>query len=64
MLYVKYEKNWPTASEEKYFENVDDEQRTDGRTTDTSISFKLTYEPLFGSGELKSNYIEGSGRPQ
>ena len=29
-----------TASEEKSFENVDD-----GRTTDTSIYYKLTYEP-------------------
>ena len=40
MLYVKYEKNWPAASEEKSFENVDD-----GRTTDTSIYYKLTLEP-------------------
>ena len=34
----------PTASEEMSFENVDD-GRMDGRTTDTSICYKLTYEP-------------------
>ena len=37
------------ASEEKSFENVDDGRtngRTDdGRTTDTSINYKLTYDP-------------------
>ena len=42
-----------SASEEKSFENVhDDGRRTDGRTPDTSIYYKHTYEP--GSGELKS----------
>ena len=39
MLYVKYEKNWLLCSEEMLFENVD------GRTTDTFIYYKLTYEP-------------------
>ena len=32
-----------TASEELSFENVDG--RTDGRTPDASIYYKLTYEP-------------------
>ena len=44
MLYVKYEKNRPPASEEMSFENVD-RRTTDGRTTDTFIYYKLTYEP-------------------
>ena len=32
------------VSEEKSFENVDG--RTDGRTTDACLYYKLTYEPL------------------
>ena len=37
-----------TASGEMSFENVDgraDDGRTDGRTPDTCIYYKLTYEP-------------------
>ena len=32
-------------SEEMSFENVDDGRRTDGRTTDACLYYKLTYEP-------------------
>ena len=34
-----------TASEEMSFENVDRRRTTDGRTTDTCIYYKLTFEP-------------------
>ena len=40
----EYEKKGLTASEEMSFENVDG-RRTDGRTTDTFIYYKLTNEP-------------------
>ena len=33
------------ASEEMLFENVDDNGRTDGWTTDACLYYKLTYEP-------------------
>ena len=59
MLYVKYGKNRLYGFTGDVFENVDDDGRTmtDGRTMDTSLYYKLTYEPnepsAFGSGELK-----------
>ena len=47
-----------TASEEMSFEIMDDDGRQrmdDGRTTDTYLSYKLTFEPSAQvSGELKS----------
>ena len=55
MLYVLYERIGFTASEEKSFENVDNGLQTDGRTTDTSIYYKLTYEP--SAQVANNNYI-------
>ena len=37
----------PTASEEmSFFENVDGRRTDDGRTPDTCIYYKPTYEPM------------------